>query len=173
LARFGWAVALTRDGLERTDILAVDTTAKDRHMVEFQVITASPGTERFFIGAKSYPVDEPSDNEWWVLVGLNDPPHIGPLSYILPRDHLGAGNWIQHHRWLNDPAVAPGRRNAPLKDSRMAFEVVLGYEDRWDLMKHPASEAPVLLPPDFRGFAQDESIDLPPQHPWLDALPDW
>ncbi len=30
LARLGWAVALTRDGLERTDILAVDTTATDR-----------------------------------------------------------------------------------------------------------------------------------------------
>jgi hypothetical protein len=26
LARYGWAPALTRDGLERTDILAVSTT---------------------------------------------------------------------------------------------------------------------------------------------------
>jgi hypothetical protein len=55
----------------------------------------------------------------------------------------------------------------------MAFAVVLGYEDRWDLMRYPASEAPVLLPPDFRQRAQDESIGLPPGHPWIEALPDW
>jgi hypothetical protein len=84
LARPGWAVALTGDGLERTDILAVDTTSTDRHTVEVQVKTASPGTERFFIGAKANPVDEPSENEWWVLVGLKDPPHVGPRSFILP-----------------------------------------------------------------------------------------
>jgi len=41
LARHGWAPALTRDGVERTDILAVATTLQDRPMVEIQVKTAS------------------------------------------------------------------------------------------------------------------------------------
>jgi hypothetical protein len=40
LARHGWAPALTRDGLERTDILAVQTIeGRDRQMVEVQVKT--------------------------------------------------------------------------------------------------------------------------------------
>jgi hypothetical protein len=41
LARYGWAPALTRDGLERTDILAVNTVLVDRLVIEMQVKTAS------------------------------------------------------------------------------------------------------------------------------------
>jgi hypothetical protein len=41
LARHGWAPALSRDGLERTDILAVNTKSTDRPIVEIQVKTAS------------------------------------------------------------------------------------------------------------------------------------
>ncbi len=37
LARRGWAPALTRDGLERTDILAVATHDPERRMVDIQV----------------------------------------------------------------------------------------------------------------------------------------
>lgn len=37
LAQHGWGAALTRDGLERTDILAVHTTAPGRPMIEVQV----------------------------------------------------------------------------------------------------------------------------------------
>ncbi|WP_210383731.1 MULTISPECIES: hypothetical protein [unclassified Corynebacterium] len=40
LARRGWAPALTRDGLERTDILAVFTEPEWRRMIEVQVKTA-------------------------------------------------------------------------------------------------------------------------------------
>ena len=40
MARRGWAPALTRDGLERTDILAVLTTGEQRLLVEVQVKTA-------------------------------------------------------------------------------------------------------------------------------------
>ena len=39
LSLLGWGVALTRDGLERTDILAVQTTG-DRRMIEVQVKAA-------------------------------------------------------------------------------------------------------------------------------------
>ena len=37
LARYGWAPALTRDGLERTDILAVGTQLAHRPTIEIQV----------------------------------------------------------------------------------------------------------------------------------------
>lgn len=40
LARWGWAAALTRDGLERTDLLAVGTHLPDRPTIEIQVKTA-------------------------------------------------------------------------------------------------------------------------------------
>lgn len=41
LARHGWAPALTRDGIARTDILAVGTRLAHRPTVEIQVKTAS------------------------------------------------------------------------------------------------------------------------------------
>jgi hypothetical protein len=41
LARYGRAPALTRDGLARTDILAVGTLLASRPTVEIQVKTAS------------------------------------------------------------------------------------------------------------------------------------
>jgi hypothetical protein len=41
LARYGWAPALTRDGIERTDILAVATHLENRPTVEIQVKTAT------------------------------------------------------------------------------------------------------------------------------------
>jgi hypothetical protein len=37
LSRHGWAAALTRDGLERTDILAVQTGGPGRQTIEVQV----------------------------------------------------------------------------------------------------------------------------------------
>ena len=40
LARRGWTPALTRDGIERTDILAVFTDPENRRMIEVQVKTA-------------------------------------------------------------------------------------------------------------------------------------
>ena len=39
LARRGWAPALTRDGLERTDILAAHADGTDRRQIEVQVKT--------------------------------------------------------------------------------------------------------------------------------------
>src|SRR5260370_17489402 len=41
LARHDWAPALTRDGIARTDILAVGTLLPDRPTIEIQVKTAS------------------------------------------------------------------------------------------------------------------------------------
>ena len=42
LARIGWAASLTRDGLARTDILAVQASA-ERRMIKVQVKTITAG----------------------------------------------------------------------------------------------------------------------------------
>ena len=44
LARLGWAPALTRDAIERTDILAVGTQHADRPRIEIQVKAANVPT---------------------------------------------------------------------------------------------------------------------------------
>lgn len=56
LARRGWAPAMIRDGLERTDILAVFTEGENRRMVEIQVKTArGPNMDNvsWVLGAKT------------------------------------------------------------------------------------------------------------------------
>ena len=63
----------------------------------------------------------------------------------MPRYHVVAGTWIFHESWRTDPAVAPGTRNAPVKQARIEVEAWVGYEDRWDLLNGPATGAPVLL----------------------------
>jgi hypothetical protein len=62
LARAGWAASLTRDGLARTDILAVHASA-ERRMIEVQVKTVR--TRSWPRGRKRI---EPaiSDREWYV-----------------------------------------------------------------------------------------------------------
>lgn len=55
LARHGWAPALTRDGLERTDIVAVSTKLAERPVIEMQVKTASQRGEatKWVLGTKA------------------------------------------------------------------------------------------------------------------------
>jgi len=55
LSRRGWSPALTRDGIARTDILAVATHIESRPTIEVQVKTANGGTERtsWFFGTKT------------------------------------------------------------------------------------------------------------------------
>jgi hypothetical protein len=55
LSRYGWASALTRDGLERTDILAVQTEGTGRQTIEVQVksIRSKDAKGRWQVGVKS------------------------------------------------------------------------------------------------------------------------
>lgn len=65
LSRHGWAAALTRDGLERTDILAVHTSDPARTTIEVQVKSANGSGARatWPLGTKS---QQPalSPHEW-------------------------------------------------------------------------------------------------------------
>jgi hypothetical protein len=173
LARHGWAPALTRDGLERTDILAVNTKSTDRPIVEIQVKTASQrGQEtRWLLGTKAQLLAR-SEHEWFVLVLLPELP-AEPRAFVVPRDHLSAATWIAHQNWRTDPSVPAGTRNADLDQARIPWTVWKDYEDRWDLLGTPTTKVPVLLPLELRNLALTERVGLPPDHPWRQTLPLW
>ena len=175
LARRGWAPAMTRDGIERTDILAVMTQNESRRLVEIQVKTATG--EKFQdiswpLGPKAQdPVS--SENEFFVLVAIPENLSVSPRSFVVPRRHLAAAAWIEHMHWLRDPSAEPGKRNVGPERARSSLTTFLLYEDRWDLLLLEQKAAPVLLPPVFRDWAQLETVGLPERHPWKEALPDW
>jgi hypothetical protein len=173
LARHSWAPALTRDGIARTDILAVGTNLVDRPTVEIQVKTATDTGSRtsWHLGGVTR-VIAASEHEWFVLVLLPKFPRT-PRGFVLPRDHVSAATWIVHENWRTDPSVLEGKRNAGLSQARIQLIIWQGYEDRWDLLGTPTSEVPVLLPGWLRQRAQEQRVGLPPGHPWHEALPQW
>lgn len=175
LSRYGWGAALTRDGLERTDILAVSTDGPVRSMIEVQVksIRWAGRDGRWPLGVKS---QQPSlsQHEWFVLVMLDpEVPTLAPRSFVVPRDHVAAAAWIGHMNWLHDPDAAPGKRNAGVEQSRVGVETFLAYEDRWDLLGTRIDEVSVLLPPHYRELATNPRVGLPEGHPWHADLPQW
>jgi hypothetical protein len=173
LARYSWAPALTRDGLERTDILAVSTQLAHRPVVEIQVKTATQRGDMtsWPLGTKAQ-LPAKSEHEWFVLVILPGLPEI-PRAFIVPRDHLSAATWICHQDWRTDPSAPAGTRNAGPDQARIRWDVWRGYEDRWDLLGTPTTKVPVLLPSELRGLALGSRVGLPPDHPWNDHLPTW
>lgn len=173
MSRLGWAVALTRDGLERTDILAVDPQAAPRRSIEVQVKTCNGIDDR----RNGWPIGEKaqtparSDAEWFVLVALGAQASSQPRSFVVPRDHVAAAAWIQHMQWLHDPTVPARQRNTPVGGARVKIWMFADYEDRWELLREPTTVAPVLLPTQFRDLVLNHTVELPPGHPWRDRLP--
>jgi hypothetical protein len=166
---------MTRDGLERTDILAVHTDGPDRRMVEIQVKGARG--ERW--NSISWPLGPkaqgPSshEREFFVMVAIPDDLTAAPRNFVMPRSHVAAAAWISHMAWLTEPGIPAGQRNAPVDRSRVLLPILAGYEDRWDLLLTDESDAPVLLPPEYRTLLQEERVGLPLEHPWHDDLPEW
>jgi hypothetical protein len=169
LARFGWAASLTRDGLERTDVLAVHGIG--REMIEVQVKTVRAGS--WMLGRKGTLPDR-SGREWYVFVKLGPPPGL-PECYVVPRDHVAAATWVGHQAWLTDPDIPKGKRNTPLEMARIGAEVWGGYRDHWDQLGPDARQVPVRLPAWMRDAMDIERVGLPPEHPWNDrsSIPDW
>lgn len=171
LSRLGWAVALTRDGLAGTDILGVRTVTGQ--MIEVQVKASSPTKNpRFILGAKGC-VPALTDREWHVFVALPAEPWDRARAFIVPRDHVAAATWISHMEWLTNPTAPPGTRNTPIGNARVDWRISARYEHRWDLLERLARDAPVMLPPRYREWAQEERVGLRPDHPWLGRLPNW
>lgn len=175
LARRGWAPALTRDGLERTDILAVHVDPSNRRMVEIQVKTAKIATGSSFnwpLGAKTQGPSQ-HDREYFILVAVPHDLTMAPRNFVVPRSHVAAAAWISHMHWLTEPGIPAGKRNASVEQSRVYLSTFKRYEDRWDLLFIDEPEAPVLLPGRFRDLAQEERVGLPPEHAWREHLPEW
>jgi hypothetical protein len=171
LAGLGWAAALTRDGLERTDILVVHT--ESRAMIEVQIKTASyMPRPNWRLNAKAQH-SAVSEHEWFVLIALGPEPWHAHRAFVIPRNHVAAAAWIRHHDWLTDQSAPAGQRNAPVDQARCQDWVFKGYEQRWDLLAIPTSEVPVLLPSRVHELARTERVGLPADHPWRVALPLW
>jgi hypothetical protein len=172
LARLGWVAAPTGDGVD-TDILAVHAD-DERRIVEIQVKTAKfrGSHTNWLLDSKAKRLSV-SDREWLVLVLLPTFALQAPRGFVVPRDHAAAAAYIHQQDWLTEHGIPTGTRNTPLTQSRTELAVWTGYENRWDLLLKPTSNAPVLLPPDFRDLALDERVGLPPGHPWLRRLPNW
>ena len=173
LSRLNWGAALTRDGLERTDILAVSAD-DSRQMIEVQVKTATGATDKtsWPLGSKSQLASR-TDREWFVLVALPADVKQAPRSFVVPRDVVAAAAWISHQDWLTSPDAEPGKRNAAVDRARVLLPIWASYEDRWDLINRPTTDAAVLLPPRYRELALDSRVGLPAGHPWLEELPVW
>ncbi|HIY65452.1 MAG TPA: hypothetical protein H9830_04170 [Candidatus Agrococcus pullicola] len=175
LARHGWAPALTRDGLERTDFLAVLADPENRRMVEIQVKTARGSSWRSIsrpLGSKSQGPSQ-HEREYCVMVAVPHDLTLPPRNFVVPRSHVAAAAWIEHMNWLTEPGIEPGKRNAPVERSRVLLSTFECYEDRWDLLLIDESEVPVLLPERYRDFAQEERVGLSPGHAWHAVLPEW
>ena len=123
LARHDWAPALTRDGIARTDILAVGTRLPKRPTVEIQVKTASDrGRNPSWALGDITQLTAASEHEWFVLVLLPELP-LPPRAFVVPRDHVCAATWIRHQDWLTDPSAPEGTRNADLSRARISLDV--------------------------------------------------
>lgn len=166
LARSGWAASLTRDGLARTDVLAVQTSG-ERRMIEVQVKTITGGS--WPLGTKGT-LGALSDREWYVFVRLGRFPER-PSTWIVPRDHVAAATWIGHMSWLTDPSARPGKRNAGIASARIGPADFARYEDRWDLLNGSALEVPVMLPTWMRRVIDRPGVGLPEGHRWHGGVP--
>jgi hypothetical protein len=171
LCGLGWAAALTRDGLERTDILAVHVATG--RMIEVQVKAATHSAKPNWRINQKAQQPARSDREWFVLVALATEPWAAPRAFVAPRDHVAAAAWIQHQDWLTAPGIPAGQRNAGFEQARIYTDVLSDYESRWDLLDRSTTEAPVLLPARFRELANAERVGLPEQHSWARHLPSW
>lgn len=174
LARRNWAPAMTRDGIERTDVLAVATHLLERPMIEVQVKTARQAGAKttWLLGTKAQQVAV-SLREWFVLVLIPTQDKVPITGYVVPRNHLNAAAWIVHRSWETDPSAKPGTRNTGLDRARVGQSVWAPYEGRWDLLDLPTDQVPVLLPSWVKDHSERAEVGLPPQHPWRTTPPTW
>lgn len=178
LARRGWAPALTRDGLSRTDILSVGTHLERRPRIEVQVKSA---TQYKNPEMTSWPLGNvgtakglaQSAREWFIMVSIPRDVNLTPEAFIIPRDHAVAATHIAHTDWLTTPGTTTRERKAKMERARVRCTVFAGYRGRWDLLENLTTACPVLLPNHYSELAEDDRVGLPEGHPWRLETPSW
>lgn len=156
LARHGWAASLTREGLQRCDLLAVH--AEDRRVIEIEVKSASPTVRPIWHPGASGLIPAATDHEWFIFVQLHGDLNQVPTCYVVPRNDASAGAWIWHESWRTDPNAAPGTRNTPVKHARIPATPWQRYAGAWDQLRYPSTDQPVRLPPWMRAQALDPAL---------------
>lgn len=169
LAMRGWAPALTRDGLAYTDIIATSESLHDAPFLSIQVKTSRG--KNFPINVVKIPVDT-SNHDWFILTQWDQDTNTLE-HYIVPRNHVIAIVWAGHMRWLNDPNVPAGKRNAGVEAARIQATDFVGYHERWDLLEKPTDECPILAEHWIHEELLKPETALRPDHPWARDLPAW
>jgi hypothetical protein len=155
----GWLATVTIKNAPDTDVLARNLASG--RLVAIQTKTASVGN-KFTLGLKDE-VPTETENEWYVLVSLQGL-DVRPAFFVIPRNHVAAALYADHHAWLARPArsgaphVDNPRRTMPLSD-------IEGYRERWELLSESTATAPLLLGP--RHPERMREIGLPPGLPGL------
>lgn len=165
LAQYRWAAAMTRDGIPMTDVLAEHADTGRAISVQVKTTWVARGKANWQFGLKDI-AQAKSETQWYVLVKLESKEAPAePSFFVVPKDHVAAGVWIVHHDWLTEPSAKPGTRNTSVERARASEYVFGNYKDRWDLLNSNASNAPVLLPKEYRALCQQIRVGLPPAHP--------
>jgi hypothetical protein len=157
LSRRGWLATVTIKNAPGTDVLAQDL--ETGRVIALQTKTASQGSG-FRLTAK----DERTtamDNEWYALVALRASDER-PDFFLVPRNVVATMIYVGHRRWLAEP----GRGGREHKDSSIRAIIqreVSGYQEAWESLVVPTSEAPFVLPQ--WAYAAIPAVGLQEGHP--------
>ncbi|GAA4755064.1 hypothetical protein GCM10025783_30260 [Amnibacterium soli] len=176
LARHGWAVSLTRDGMERTDILGVKAIGGERRVIEVQVKTASDrGADldtSLRLGKHGSDVAR-SKHEWFALVLMPSPAKaLSPRTFIVPRDHVNAARAITYGQWRFDPEHE-GKRTTTLTSALTRLWPFADYEGAWELLDLETPQVDVRLDSRLQEWLQLDYVHLPDGHPWQKSKTPW
>ena len=157
LSQRGWLATVTIKNAPGTDVLAQEPTTGT--IIAIQTKTASEGNQ--FLLNKKCEVPTSALSDWYILVKLHKL-GIRPTFYIVPRNIIAGAAYAQHREWL----ARPDRTGKPHNDNdrRMLLAKHFSdYEDRWELLNSPTTEAPLLLGQWYRECV--ENFGLPQGHP--------
>jgi hypothetical protein len=159
LSRRGWLATVTIKNSPDTDVLG--QWPETEALVAIQTKTASPGNH--FRLHKKNEAPAKRDGQWFVLVALGrEQDH--PRYYVVPRNHIAAMVYLEHQEWLSKPG--PGGRAHRENDQRvLKHEDVVGYLERWDLLRQPTANVRFLGAERFLLLAKTHG--LPVGHPGL------
>jgi hypothetical protein len=158
----GWLATVTIKNAPNTDVLA--QKPRTGMIVAIQTKTAGVGNE-FQLRQKAEEVAL-AQSEWFVLVKLIEE-RTRPHFFIVPKNVVSGAIWASHRDYLKRPRAA-GKVVKDTDKRALVAKRLEGYADRWDLLDHPANEAPLLIDKWYTDCVQ--RFGLPPGHPGWPGL---